>query len=46
MKQNKKIEEKVKTEQPKSRKILLMPYSLSPEEALEVFKRTFKIGNK
>jgi len=46
MKKNKKIEEKAKTEQLKPQKILLMPYSLSPEEALEVFKWTFKIGKK
>jgi len=42
----KKAREKAKTEQLSSRKILLIPYSLSAEEALEVVKRTFKIGKK
>jgi len=41
-----KTEKKVKKEQSIPRKILLMPYSLSAKEALELVKRTFKIGKK
>jgi len=38
--------EKAKMDQSTSPKILLIPLSLSPEEAWEVFKRTFKIGKR
>ena len=46
MKKNKKIEEKAKTEQSKPKKMLLLSYDISPEEAWKVFKRTFEIGEK
>jgi len=46
MKKNKKIEEKAKIEQSKPKKMLLLSYDLSPEEALKIVKRTFGIGKK
>jgi len=40
------LEKKAKTEQSTLPKVLLIPLSLSVDEAWEVFKQTFKIGKK